>query len=139
MRSHLLIATLALSASLGPQAAAQEDTGNDGSSKIQRGLGLLLDGLREEAAPTLRELQDLAERTGPNLRAFLDQMGPAFAELIDRVEDWTRYEAPEMLPNGDIILRRKRPEPEAVPDPMPDPAPDTLPPTPLDPDTTTDL
>ena len=41
------------------------------------------------------------------------EMGPALAEIADKVEDWSRYEAPEILPNGDIIIRRKPDLPEA--------------------------
>jgi hypothetical protein len=34
-------------------------------------------------------------------------MGPVFKSLMDEVQDWSAYHPPEMLPNGDIILRRK--------------------------------
>ena len=40
--------------------------------------------------------------------------------VLDEVEDWTMYEAPEMLPNGDIIMRRK-PDPEAEQEPGTEP------------------
>ena len=49
----------------------------------------------------------------------LDREGRDPIELMDEVEDWSVYEPPVMLPNGDIILRRKvplKPEPETVPD-----------------------
>jgi len=39
-------------------------------------------------------------------------MGPAFIALTEKMGDMSHYELPEMLPNGDIILRRK---PEATP------------------------
>jgi hypothetical protein len=39
-------------------------------------------------------------------------------DIMDEVKDWSVYEAPEMLPNGDIIIRRKpdAPPPEVAPD-----------------------
>ena len=49
----------------------------------------------------------------------MDEMGPAMIELMDEVKDWSAYEAPEILENGDIIIRRKpqEPAPEISPDP----------------------
>ena len=68
---------------------------------------LFLEGLRDEMEPALRDLQGLADQFGPAMAEFLAVMGPALAEILEKVEDWTRYEAPEILPNGDIIIRRK--------------------------------
>ncbi|WP_158967413.1 hypothetical protein [Chachezhania sediminis] len=123
---------LALSSALflAPPALAQE--AEDGPSKIQQGLSLFLDGLREEAAPTLQSLQDLMREAGPRMQDFVDQMGPALTELANKVDDWAAYETPEILPNGDILIRRKPEKPEEPPE-----APTV--PHPLDPDTATDL
>jgi hypothetical protein len=41
------------------------------------------------------------------LEQFMDEMGPALSELQDTIQDWSNYAAPEVLPNGDIIIRRK--------------------------------
>ena len=70
--------------------------GDEGSSVIDQALRQLLDGLIQEMEPTLDDMSD-----------FLAQMGPALADLMDEVKDWSAYEAPEMLDNGDIIIRRK--------------------------------
>jgi hypothetical protein len=37
-------------------------------------------------------------------------MGPALRDLMDQVGDLSAYHAPEVLPNGDIIIRRKTPQ-----------------------------
>ena len=60
---------------------------------------------------SLRQLnfQDLG------MMGFLSQMGPAFSKLLDDVEDWTAYHPPEILPNGDIIIRKKTPEERGTP------------------------
>jgi hypothetical protein len=50
-------------------------------------------------------------------------MGPALADLMEKVDDWTVYHPPEMLENGDILIRRKQPLPS-------EPAPDAMPPDP---------
>ena len=60
----------------------------------------------------------LAEDLGPELQDFVSEMGPALRGVLQRVEDWSAYHPPEMLPNGDIIMRRKDPlEPEETPTP----------------------
>ncbi|MFT6459353.1 hypothetical protein [Pseudophaeobacter arcticus] len=86
----------------------------DGSSLMERGAELFWKGLREEMAPSLQELEGLMSQIGPSMQSFLAEMGPALAEIADKVEDWSRYEAPEILPNGDIIIRRKPDEPDST-------------------------
>lgn len=113
---------LALAVSASP--AISQDADEDGSM-MQRGLELFFEGLRDEMSPTLRDLQDLAAEYGPAMRRFLAEMGPALADVIKEVEDWSRYEVPEILPNGDIIIRKK-PDTPADPDDLADP--DALPP-----------
>ena len=82
-----LATCLALALAAAP-AAAQEDVQEDGPRAgfdlMERGLGLLMDGLGDEMAPMLQQLRELAGEMGA-------------------------YEAPEMLPNGDIIIRRREP------------------------------
>lgn len=85
----------------------------DPKSDIQQGLELFFEGLKDELAPALDEFQGMARQFGPSLQSFFEEMGPALAEMMTDVKDWSRYEMPEMLPNGDIIIRRKPdPEPE---------------------------
>ena len=86
---------------------------------------MFFEGLMQEAEPALEELRGMAERFGPQLRAFAEEMGPALAEILKDVEDLSVYSAPEQLPNGDIIIRRKEPLDE-TPD-----APDAMPESPL--------
>lgn len=98
---YALIICLALTAL---PAQAQEE---DGKSLMERGAELLLEGLRQEMEPALQDLRGLADQFGPAMQSFVQEMGPALADLASRVQDWSVYEAPEMLPNGDIIIRRK--------------------------------
>lgn len=92
---------------------------DQGPGLMERGMELFLEGLRDEMSPALEDLRKLAEDYGPEMLGFLQQMGPAFGKLMDQVNDWTAYEAPEILPNGDIIIRKK-PAPDLE---MPDPPP----------------
>lgn len=101
-----------------PAAALEEQ--DDGTEQMRKGLELFMEGLRGEMAPALKDLKGLADQFGPSMRSFLQEMGPAFGEIIDSVKDWTDYHPPEMLPNGDIILRKKTaPQPPAEPLPPP--------------------
>ncbi|MEX1235158.1 MAG: hypothetical protein WEB56_09250 [Roseovarius sp.] len=105
----ILVAT-----SLAMPAAAQDDgapTPAPGQERslIEDGARMLFDGLMQEAQPALEEMRMLAERFGPQLREFAEEMGPALAEILEDVEDLSVYAAPEQLPNGDIIIRRKEP------------------------------
>lgn len=93
-------------------AQAQNDSGK---SLMERGAELFLEGLRQEMEPTLEDLRGLADQFGPALQSFMREMGPALADLAAQVQDWSAYESPEMLPNGDIIIRKKpKDQPEEV-------------------------
>ena len=116
MKRILLIVTLGLSA----PAYAEEST--EGLSLMERGAQLLMEGLMQEMDPVLDDLKALADEFGPALESFSTQMGPALRGLLAEVEDWSVYHPPEMLDNGDIIIRRKLPEePEEPPEVAQDP------------------
>lgn len=95
-------------------------------SLMQRGLELFFEGLEEELSPGVQQLQEMAENFGPALQDFMLQMGPALADIASEVQDWSRYELPEVLPNGDIMIRRKpdAPTPDAQPNEGADGAPE---------------
>ena len=112
MKRALLLCTLCLAS----PAMAQDDT-QEGLSLMERGAQMLMEGLLQEMEPALDDLQGMAQQFGPALQDFAAQMGPALRDLLDEVEDWSVYAPPEMLENGDIIIRRK-------PDPAPEPDPD---------------
>lgn len=88
---------LALSIGLALPVAAQEgrDDMKDGFSLFGEGARLMLRGLMSELAPMLEDMEGV-------------------------LSDLSAYHAPEVLPNGDIILRRKvPPAPDAAPDGAP--------------------
>ena len=64
-------------------------------------------------APAIEGLSDLGSKVSPALRDFTAQMGPAFTELLNDVDDWSVYEPPQKMPNGDILIRRKPEKPPA--------------------------
>ena len=76
---------LALTLALAAPAAAEEDSPmRDGWSLIEEGTRLMLRGLRDELDPMLRDLQE-------------------------KLGDLSAYHPPEILPNGDILIRRRTP------------------------------
>lgn len=103
-----ILSTTALCLALATPLAAQEAQ-DKGTSLMEEGAKLFFKGLMSEMEPALRELEGLADEMEPALRSFAEEMGPALRGLMDKVEDWSAYHPPEILPNGDIIIRRKEP------------------------------
>lgn len=105
---------LVLSLLAAPVAAQQDD---DGLNLMEEGARLFLRGLMTEMEPALKELDEVTREMQPLLRDFAVEMGPALADLLEKVEDWTVYHPPEMLDNGDILIRRREPLTPETPDP----------------------
>lgn len=131
VRIIALAALVAFGALLaGPRdAAAQEPTPEPGQSlsealeELRSGAEALLRGLIEDIEPHLREIEPKVEEIGPRLRALAERLGGLAA-----------YHPPEVLPNGDIILRRRVPLDAHEPEPSEDAPPDDLAPDDLAPD-----
>ncbi|WP_254446457.1 hypothetical protein [Ruegeria sp. HKCCD8929] len=117
------IAALTLTACLAASSALAEDEDN-GKSLMEQGAELFFEGLRQEMEPALDNLLGMAEEFGPSMRSFFEEMGPALAELAGQVQDWSAYEMPKMLPNGDIIIRKKAKPEEPEDAPAEDEAPE---------------
>lgn len=77
---------------------------------MEEGARLFFEGIKREFEPALKDLQGLAETMQPRMRSFLEEMGPSLGELLEKIEDFSVYHPPEILPNGDIILRKKTPK-----------------------------
>ena len=99
---HALIAlffcfsmTPAIAQDTGPTPSGDVDAG---VSLLQQGAKLLLKGLMSNMEPAMQDMQ----------RA-ITEMQPALNDLLAMMGDVTQYHAPEMLENGDIILRHKTP------------------------------
>ncbi|SIS23038.1 hypothetical protein [Roseovarius nanhaiticus] len=113
MKKLALPLVLAFALAMPASAQDTEAPSKDGLSLIEDGARMFFEGLMQEAEPALEGMREMADRLGPQLRGFAEEMGPALAEILKDVEDLSVYEAPEQLPNGDIIIRRKEPLPPA--------------------------
>jgi hypothetical protein len=103
-----LVVTLALPVS----GAAQEAPPRDPPSELSEGFDLLGEGARLLFRGLMAEMEPALQEMGEQLRA----MEPMLRSLAEMIGDIRNYEAPEKLPNGDIILRRKTDPALAAPD-----------------------
>ena len=101
-------------------ALAEEPKKDEGLSLMEEGAKLFFKGIMQEMEPAMDDLKALADTMEPAMRQFLSEMGPALAEVLGKVDDLTLYHPPELLPNGDIIMRRKPPKAAPQPAPKPD-------------------
>lgn len=86
---------------------AQQDDKREGLSLMERGVELFMRGLMDDMEPAINDMRDMVDEFGPQMQELLQKMGPKLDELLEQIDDITNYEAPEILPNGDIIIRRK--------------------------------
>ncbi len=89
---------------------------SEGLNLMEEGARMLMRGLLDEMEPTLEGLREEFAEMGPAFAEFARSVGPAFGELLEKVDDLRNYEAPEFLPNGDIIMRRSPDAPVWQPD-----------------------
>jgi hypothetical protein len=101
MKHPALILALALT----PLPALAQETpapeAEEGPSLMERGLALFFEGFRQELEPALEGMGEA-----------LTEVKPALDSMMAMIDDMTNYTMPEMLENGDIIMRRK---PDAPP------------------------
>ncbi len=108
VRACLLAVLIAAAPAAGAQERPDSDDRGDlaeGADLLEQGARLLLRGLMQELAPALREMES-------GLRDLEALMG-----------DLSLYHAPEILPNGDILIRRRMPPPVPPQPDKADPAP----------------
>lgn len=114
---HLVVA---LSLALPVPVLAQESGASDGEieegfSLMEEGAKLLFRGIMNEMEPAIDDFGGLARELEPALEMLASEMGPALMELMQTLDSVRYYEAPEVLPNGDIIIRRSPDAPEFTP------------------------
>ncbi len=88
---------------------------SEGFDLMEKGVQLFMQGIFNELEPTMNEFQQLIDEASPQLKALLLEMGPSLVEALNKIDDFSYYEKPEVLPNGDIIIRREKGAPIYVP------------------------
>jgi hypothetical protein len=97
---------------------------DDGFSLVEEGARMVLRGLMTEMQPTLDEMGKALDEVGPKLEGLTEEIRPKLAQLIGMIDDIKNYDAPVMLPNGDILIRRNAPlvpQPALPEEPAPGP------------------
>ena len=75
---------------------------------MEQGAELFFEGLRKEMEPALDELLGMADEFGPAMQSFFARDGPrAWRNWRLRSRIGALMKPPEILPNGDIIIRKK--------------------------------
>ena len=114
LATALALTAVPVAAQMTDPPVEREET-SPGRDLIDEGVKLLFRGLLNEAEPALRDLEDFANRAGPKMRELTDRMGPALADILALIDDIQNYGPPELMPNGDIIIRRSPDAPTYVP------------------------
>lgn len=97
-------------------APAEPKAEGDGFSLMEEGMKLVMRGMMTEMQPALDEMGRALQEMEPHLK----ELGPKLQQLIAMIDDIKNYDAPVMLPNGDILIRRTAPLlPKMEPQPGP--------------------
>jgi len=96
-----------------PAGAATGIPGQDGGFDLMgQGADLIMRGIVDEMGPAIDQFGALAAEIGPAMDALTTDMGLALTELYRQIDNIRYYQTPEILANGDILIRRR---PDAPP------------------------
>lgn len=109
------LAVLLIAAAPAAGQSGGEPGGEPGEKSAEEGLSLLEEGARIILRSMIGEVEPALKDLHEEMGRALAEMEPAFRDLAAMIGDIRNYHAPEMLPNGDIIIRRKSPAELAVP------------------------
>jgi len=116
---RLILALCLISApAFAEDAPAVPPSEDDGFSLMEEGMKLVMRGMMTEMQPALDEMGKALDEMEPHLK----ELGPKLQQLIALIDDIKNYDAPVMLDNGDILIRRNAPlvpKPDALPQPGP--------------------
>ena len=98
-------------------AGAVPALGQDTGKSVDDGFSLLEEGARIMRGAMLDEVEPAPKDMHREFGDAMQEMAPALRDLAGMIGDIRNYHAPEMLPNGDIIIRRKTPSDPALPGP----------------------
>lgn len=106
MRDYVLPGLIAVSLALSAPARGQSElpTEEPSAAPLLDFFERMLRGFMTEIEPQMRDLERGFEALEPEIQGF-----------IDRMRGMAQYHPPQVLPNGDILIRRRQ-----VDDPPPD-------------------
>lgn len=106
---HAVLALILLTAPALAQTGMPEKPAPEGpaapAEELEQGLSLMEQG----AQMLLRHMMSKVEPSLQDMTEALKQAQPQLLKLLDMVGDIRNFHAPEVLENGDILIRRKTP------------------------------
>ena len=93
--------------------ATAEEAGrsvDDGFSLLEEGATIIMRSFLDGMEPAMKDLKK-------GIGDAMAEMAPALRDLLAGIDDIRNYHPPQVMPNGDIILRRKTPAEKALPAP----------------------
>ena len=106
-RTLALILTLGLPAGL-PLPAMGETPSETAPGATDEGFSLIEEGAKLILRQMIETMEPELDKARKGLTEALAEWEPALRDLAGKVGDLSAYHPPEMLPNGDIVIRRKR-------------------------------
>ncbi|PZR00494.1 MAG: AAA+ family ATPase [Cereibacter sphaeroides] len=86
-----------------PEAGLDPDSGLEGFDMMQRGMESILRDMTKQLEPALDDMGQA-----------LTELRPMAEKLFGMIDDIGNYEAPVVLENGDILIRRKAEPPKPL-------------------------
>jgi hypothetical protein len=84
-------------------AYAQDQPAQPEGGSVEEGMGLIEQGMRSVLEGLLQQMQP----TFDDMSQKLSELRPMAEQLMKLIDDIGNYEAPVVLENGDILIRRK--------------------------------
>ncbi|MCB6178767.1 hypothetical protein LHP98_11570 [Rhodobacter sp. Har01] len=78
---------------------------DDGFSLMEEGAKLILRGMMDEMEPAFQEM----DKALTEIKPMMQELAPRLKELVVLLGDLENFHPPEVLPNGDVLIRRKVP------------------------------
>ncbi len=78
---------------------------DDGFSLMEEGMLMVMRGMMTEMEPALDGMEQALSEMEPALK----ELGPKLKDLLALIDDIRNYDAPIILPNGDIWIHRNKP------------------------------
>lgn len=114
MRTLILALSLTFAAPVLAQDAlpeAEPDEGRPIDSILELFIDRAEEAMRDMVEGLEPELNELLQKMEPEMQRLMGRILPELQALSEMVGGIDNYEMPEVLPNGDIIIRRKNDAP----------------------------
>jgi hypothetical protein len=101
----ILALCLLASPAFSQEAPTVPEADEDGFSLMEEGMKLIMRGMLTEMEPALDEMEQALTEMDPAFK----ELGPKLTALMALIDDIRNYDAPVILPNGDIWIHRNKP------------------------------